>query len=76
MVMENLKERWYPKLFHSSAFQWKGKHKTNDVMKIPVEAVCIMISSDSKVYDYQKIYSLFYLNTKNIGCKLKLLYFI
>jgi hypothetical protein len=50
--------------------------KTNEGMKIQVEAVCTMIPSDSKVYGYPENLSHNLFKYKNVGGTLKVLYFI
>ena len=49
MVVEILQKHWYTKLFHSSAPSGKEKN-SNEGMKIPVEPLCVIFRSDSKVY--------------------------
>jgi len=45
-------------------------------MKIPVEAVCVMIPSDSKFYSYPENLSCILFQYKNVGSTLKLIYFM
>jgi len=56
--------------------EWKGKcKKTNERMKIPVEAVCIMIPSDSKGYGYSENLSYIIFNMQKCWCYIEIVDF-
>jgi hypothetical protein len=65
------------KNYFTFSSEWRGKlRRAMKGLKIPFEAVCVMILIDSKVYGYTENLSYILFKYKNVGGTLKLLYCI